>query len=102
MAPPVLLLLLMVLDPAVLDPLPAVAVKEDAAAPVEDGSAPTPLVVLGGLLGACLLAGLALLVMGRLGWGEERLAGARHALGEAGFRTGSTWQSFTDWMRFGR
>ena len=40
--------------------------------------------------------------MRRFGWGEQRLAGARHAIGEAGFRTGGTWQDFSDWVRLGR
>jgi outer membrane biosynthesis protein TonB len=66
------------------------------------GSAPAPVVVLGGLLLAALLAGLVVLAMRRFGWGEQRLAGLRHAVGEAGYRTGGTWQSFTDWLRFGR
>jgi len=66
------------------------------------GDAPLPVVVLGALLAACLLAGLALLAMRRFGWGEERLAGTRHAWAEASFRTGGIWQDFTDWVRLGR
>ncbi|MDP9385775.1 MAG: hypothetical protein M3P50_11195, partial [Actinomycetota bacterium] len=65
-------------------------------------ASPVPLVVIGALLAACLLAGALLLLMRRLGWGEERLAGVRHALGEASFRTGGTWHDFTDWVRLGR
>lgn len=61
-----------------------------------------PLIVLAALLAASLLAGLLLLAMQRFGWGEHRLAGARHAWGEAGYRTGGTWQDFKDWVRFGR
>ena len=37
----------------------------------------------------------------RLGWGEERFAGARHAWGEAAYRAGGTWADFLDWVRSG-
>jgi hypothetical protein len=63
---------------------------------------PAPVIVMGALLLACLLGGLALLAMRRFGWGEERFAGARHAFGEAGYRAGGTWHDFTDWVRLGR
>jgi outer membrane biosynthesis protein TonB len=61
-----------------------------------------PLGILAGLLAAALLAGLLALLMRRFGWGEERLAGLRHSWGEASYRTGGTWQNFTDWVRLGR
>lgn len=71
------------------------------AATVNNG-APLPVVVFAAVLAVCLLASLSLFGFGRMGWGEQRLAGVRHALGEAGYRVGSTWQSFADWLRFGR
>lgn len=61
-----------------------------------------PLAILAGLLAAALLAGLLALLMRRFGWGAERLAGVRHSWGEASYRTGGTWQNFTDWLRLGR
>ena len=60
------------------------------------------MIVLGGLALAAALAALVVLASRRFGWGEQRLAGVRHAMGEAGYRTGGTWQSFTDWLRLGR
>ena len=59
------------------------------------------LIALGLLALSALLAALALLA-GRLGWGEERLAGSRHAWGEATYRASATWADFLDWMRLGR
>lgn len=63
----------------------------------------TPLVIALIALGALTLLGL-------LGWGLARMRGwdptwasrMRHAWGEAGFRTTSTWSEFTDWLRLGR
>lgn len=63
----------------------------------------TPLVVAGIALGALALLGV-------LGWAWARLRGWdpvwtktwRHAWGEAGYRTTSTWSEFTDWLRLGR
>ena len=52
-----------------------------------------------GLLALALLALLLALLAGRFGWGEERLAGARHAWGEAAYRAGGTWGDFVDWLR---
>ncbi len=59
------------------------------------------LIALGLLALSALLAVLALLAR-RLGWGEERLAGPRHAWGEATYRAGATWADFVDWIRLGR
>ena len=59
------------------------------------------LIALGLLALIALLAALALLA-GRSGWGEERLAGPRHAWGEASYRASATWADFLDWMRLGR
>jgi hypothetical protein len=63
---------------------------------------PAGLLIALGLVGlSALLVGLALLAR-RFGWGEERLAGPRHAWGEATYRAGATWADFIDWIRLGR
>ena len=66
-----------------------------------DGTPVGVLIALGLLALSALLAVLALLAR-RLGWGEERLAGPRHAWGEATYRAGATWADFVDWIRLGR
>jgi hypothetical protein len=58
-------------------------------------------IALGLVALSALLVVLALLAR-RLGWGEERLAGPRHAWGEAAYRAGATWADFIDWVRLGR
>jgi hypothetical protein len=63
---------------------------------------PLGLLIAGALLACALAAWLAALAARRFGWGEERLAGARHAWGEASFRAGGTWGDFLDWVRLGR
>jgi hypothetical protein len=63
---------------------------------------PVGLWILIGLLGLSLLAWVVLALLGRTGWGEERLAGPRHAWGEARYRAGGVWSDFTDWLRVGR
>lgn len=63
---------------------------------------PVGLWILVGLLALSLLAWLVLAALGRTGWGEERLAGPRHAWGEARYRAGGVWSDFTDWLRVGR
>jgi len=45
---------------------------------------------------------LVALAVGRLGWGDERLAGSRHTWAEARYRAGGMWSDFTDWLRLGR
>ncbi|HYV16934.1 MAG TPA: hypothetical protein VE972_13055 [Conexibacter sp.] len=63
----------------------------------------TPLAIALGALGALLVLLLALWGWARArGWDPPRLARARHAWGEAGHRTTSTWLEFTDWLRLGR
>jgi hypothetical protein len=80
------------------------AIPAAAAATRGDDGAPAPAaLVLLAVLGALLLLGLA-------GWGAARwwaweplwLERLRHALGEAGWRTGAAWSEFTDWVRLGR
>ena len=66
-----------------------------------DGT-PVGLWIALGLLALTALAVLLALAARRLGWGEERLAGARHAWGEAAYRAGATWGDFLDWVRLGR
>lgn len=63
---------------------------------------PLGLLIAAALLACALAAWLAALAARRFGWGEERLAGARHAWGEATFRAGGTWGDFLDWVRLGR
>jgi hypothetical protein len=99
---------------AAATPAPTVA----PAPPVADSAAPAPvaptllnhphegtpaglLIALGLIALSALLVVLALLAR-RFGWGEERLAGPRHAWGEATYRAGATWADFIDWIRLGR
>jgi hypothetical protein len=63
---------------------------------------PLGLWILAGLLALSLLAWVVLALLGRTGWGEERLAGPRHAWGEARYRAAAVWSDFTDWLRLGR
>jgi uncharacterized membrane protein YdfJ with MMPL/SSD domain len=63
---------------------------------------PAGLLIALGLLALSLLTALLALAARRFGWGEERLAGARHAWGEAAYRAGGTWGDFRDWARLGR
>ena len=90
-----------VAPPPVTDPAPPAP-----AAPVllnrpHHGTPIGLLIALGLLALSALLAVLALLAR-HLGWGEERLAGPRHAWGEATYRAGATWADFVDWIRLGR
>ena len=65
----------------------------------EGGGVPAPLVALAAL--AILLA-LVLAVWGvarALAWEPRWLPGARHAIAEAGWRTGGAWSDFADWIR---
>jgi len=60
------------------------------------------------LLGIAVLA--AVLALGLLAWAIARWGawepawalGARHAIGEAGYRVSATWAEFADWLRLGR
>ncbi len=71
-------------------------------APSSDSGSGFPLwVIIAG--GALLLLGALAVVFTRwMGWDGRRLAGARHATGEATFRAGGTWGDFRDWLRLGR
>ena len=63
---------------------------------------PIGLLIALGLLALTLLAVLLALAARHFGWGGERVAGARHAWGEAAYRAGGTWGDFVDWVRLGR
>jgi hypothetical protein len=67
-----------------------------------DEPVPLGLWILVGILAFAAVLWLVLFALGRLGWGEERLAGPRHAWGEARYRAGGVWSDFTDWLRIGR
>lgn len=86
-------------------PAPVAATPAPASAPAASGAKrdARPLVIALATLGALLL--LALLLWGwarARGWDPLWGARARHAWGEAGFRTSTTWAEFTDWLRLGR
>jgi hypothetical protein len=84
-------------QPAVTSP-----VRTTTAAPSRHRDT-TPLAIALGALGAALLLLLALWAWARArGWDSPGLARMRHAWGEAGHRTTSTWLEFTDWLRLGR
>jgi hypothetical protein len=68
----------------------------------QDEPVPLGLWILAGILAFAAIAWLVLFVLARTGWGEERLAGPRHAWGEARYRAGGVWGDFTDWLRLGR
>jgi hypothetical protein len=71
-----------------------------APAAASDDDGPSPL-----LVGGIVLAVLALLVLLAAGlirltaWEPAWLPRARHALGEAAYRGGATWDEFRDWLR---
>ncbi len=61
-----------------------------------DDAALIALVALGGLL---LLGALVWALFRFFAWEPRWLLGARHAVAEAGWRTGGAWADFTDWLR---
>ena len=67
-----------------------------------DNDAPAPVLLLALLAGLLLVSALFLATMRRLGWADDRLAPARHAFAEAGWRFGGMWEDFRDWLRLGR
>ena len=80
---------------------PAQAESAPAAGPRNDDR--DALVIALVALGALLLLALAIWGWARLrGWDPGWAMRARHAWGEAGFRTTTTWSEFTDWLRLGR
>ena len=83
-------------------PAPALGSAEQVLVNRPYEGTPLGLLIAAALLACALVAWLAALAARRFGWGEERLAGARHAWGEATFRAGGTWGDFLDWVRLGR
>jgi hypothetical protein len=76
------------------------AIHAKRAASVSD--APAPLLIIAILAALVLLPALAWYVA-RLRGAEPRwLPDARHAVGEAGFRSAAIWSEFTDWVRLAR
>ena len=87
--------------PPVADSAPPVAAAPTLLDRPHKGTPAGLLIALGLVALAALLLALALLAR-RFGWGEERLAGPRHAWGEATYRASATWADFIDWIRLGR
>jgi len=87
--------------PPVADSAPPVPTAPTLLNQPHQGTPVGLLIALGLVALTALLVALALLAR-RLGWGEERLAGPRHAWGEATYRAGATWADFLDWIRLGR
>jgi hypothetical protein len=84
-------------------PAPAATAPASHAGGSGGGRDRTPLAVAAIAIGALLLALLGLWSLARArGWDAPRLARARHAWGEAGFRTSGMWAEFADWLRLGR
>lgn len=87
--------------PAATAPAPAATESAPAPGPREDDRD----ALVAGLvaLGALLLLVLAIWGLVRLrGWDPAWATRTRHAWGEAGYRTTTTWSEFTDWLRLGR
>lgn len=88
--------------PATTAPGTDTTASQPAAAAADDDDL-TPLLVALVAAGALLLLALLLWSWARMrGWDPPWVARVRHAWGEAGFRTTSTWSEFTDWLRLGR
>lgn len=72
------------------------------AAGTSGAGTPAPVVALG-VLGALLaLGGLLYGLSHWLAWDPRWAQRTRHAVAEAGWRTGNTWSEFADWVRLGR
>lgn len=93
--------------PGTAQPVPAAAdgaIVTAAAKTADRGvaDAPAPLVGLA-ILGGVALLGLLLWGLARFfAWDPAWVAGARHAVQEAGWRASGLWDDFTDWLRPGR
>ena len=93
--------------PGSAQPVPAAAdgaIVNAAARSADRGTdePPAPLIALAAV-GGLLLLGLLLWGLARFfAWDPAWLAGARHAVQEAGWRAGGLWDDFTDWLRPGR
>lgn len=89
-------------QPAPVPAAPPAAAAEQVLVNRPYRGTPTGLVIAAALLGLVLLAVLGAAAARRFGWGDERLAGARHAWGESAYRAGGAWGDFLDWVRLGR
>jgi cobalamin biosynthesis Mg chelatase CobN len=78
------------------------AALERVATARASNDAPAPVLLLGLLAVLLALTALLLFAMKRFGVGDDRLAGAAHAIREARWRAAGTWQEFLDWVRLGR
>jgi hypothetical protein len=90
------------------DPTASAAISDDAiaktalTADTSDAGTPAPVIALG-VLGALLaLGGLIYGLVHCLGFDPRWTHRVRHAVAEAGWRTGNTWSEFADWVRIGR
>lgn len=87
------------------DPSPTAAAGDDAIARTartadESGAGtPAPVIALGALGAIIALAGLIYGLAHWLAWDPRWARDLRHAVAEAGWRTGSTWAEFADWAR---
>lgn len=84
---------------------PAPSAGPAAAKPASSGGTDAgtiALVAVGAVVVLALLAALALAIARWRAWDPEWALGARHAVGEAGYRVTSTWEDFRDWLRLGR
>ncbi len=89
--------------PAVTTPGAETTPAQPAATTATDDDEVAPLLIALVVAGALLLIALVLWGWARMrGWDPAWVARMRHAWGEAGFRTATTWSEFTDWLRLGR
>lgn len=86
-------------SPPVGTAVPGTPVPSRVAGAATDGGIPAPLWVLAGLAVLAAVAALSILVARTVGWAPAWAPGARHAWGEAGFRAGSRWADFRDFLR---
>lgn len=86
--------------PSTTSTTPAAATGSSAG---DDGDGLSPLLVGAAVLVALSLLALVLWGIARVfAWEPGWLPVARHAFGEAGYRTGATWAEFRDWLRLRR
>lgn len=87
------------------DPTPAPAATDDAivrtalAADESGAGTPAPVVALGALGAIIALGGLLYALAHLFAWDPRWARDLRHAVAEAGWRTGNTWAEFADWAR---
>jgi hypothetical protein len=82
------------------DPAKDGAIADAAARQADDGGdVPAPLLALLVLAALLALCALVWALFRLFAWEPRWLLGARHAIAEAGWRTGGAWADFTDWLR---